>query len=116
MDFVTFVKEKKRMCDTFHDCDRGCPLFGLGEPFEFCSTSCMKQPEKAQEIVELWSEQNPENLTQKLLSEFRDNIFKNFEIEMEIRRHSTYGGLIDGFTMYAIRRIINTELERMMKK
>lgn len=57
MDAVLFLKEWKRMCDDMSCCVGGCPI-----NIEFadeCGVAVRENPEKAVEIVEKWSRENP---------------------------------------------------------
>ena len=49
MDALTFVKEKRRMCESFAECCK-CPV-GYG-----CNVC---EPEKLVAVVEKWHEENP---------------------------------------------------------
>lgn len=59
MDAVKFLKEKKRMCDKYANCDN-CPMnpknnkYGIG-----CSSLEREYPEKTVAIVEKWSAEHP---------------------------------------------------------
>lgn len=70
MDAVKFLKEKKRMCDSFDDyCTdcTGCEIESKSSGMH-CAEYIEKYPEQAVEIVEKWSEEHPEEtrLTQFL--------------------------------------------------
>lgn len=58
MDAVRFIKEKKRMCDSFDDYCNGCPISQRAGNFA-CSDFQYKHPEQAVAIVEKWSEEHP---------------------------------------------------------
>lgn len=57
MDAVKYLKERSRMCDTFGLSCSGCPL---GNSVEDCDDLQRERPEKAVEIVEKWSAENPQ--------------------------------------------------------
>lgn len=57
MDAVKYLKERNRMCDTFDLLCSGCPL---GNSVEDCDDLQRERPEKAVEMVEKWSKENPE--------------------------------------------------------
>jgi len=54
MEAIKFIKERDRMCRTYDDC-KGCPL----EADDDCTDFPNGSPERAVEIVEKWSEENP---------------------------------------------------------
>lgn len=58
MDAVKFLKELNRMCQEQEHCT-GCPLEKSGMNIANCIISAGKTPEKAVEIVEDWSKENP---------------------------------------------------------
>lgn len=59
MDAVRFLKEKKRMCDSFDDYCTGCGIREKNLKM-YCSTYIKKYPEQAVAIVEEWSEEHPQ--------------------------------------------------------
>lgn len=59
MDAVRFLKEKKRMCDSFDDYCTGCGIQEKNLKMH-CSTYIKKYPEQAVAIVEEWSEEHPQ--------------------------------------------------------
>lgn len=62
MDAVKFLKEKKRMCDSFDDyCTdcTGCEIESKSSGMH-CAEYIEKYPEQAVEIVEKWSEEHPQ--------------------------------------------------------
>ena len=67
MDAVRFLKEKKRMCDSFDDYCTGCGIQEKNLKM-YCSTYIKKYPEQAVAIVEEWSVEHPQEtrLTQFL--------------------------------------------------
>lgn len=70
MDAVKFLKEKKRMCDSFDnyctDCT-GCEIESKSSGMH-CAEYMEKYPEQTVEIVEKWSKEHPQEtrLTQFL--------------------------------------------------
>lgn len=54
MDAIKFLKEKKRMCDSYINCD-GC---GFGKVPK-CNHTEDDNPKKAVAIVEKWSKEHP---------------------------------------------------------
>lgn len=58
MEFIEFVKQRKRMCDISSDCSN-CPLYELYDQDTVCLTWCANNPLKAQEIVQKWAKENP---------------------------------------------------------
>ena len=60
MDAIKFMKEKKRMCESYTACIEACPLKKLVYENGFtCIRYCFDNPEKAVEIVEKWSSEHP---------------------------------------------------------
>ena len=59
MDAVRFLKEKKRMCDSFDDYCTGCGIREKNLKM-YCSTYIKKYPEQAVAIVEKWAEEHPQ--------------------------------------------------------
>ena len=57
MEAIKFIKERDRMCRTHDNCE-GCPLRKYGDCGD-CSDFPKTSPERAVEIVEKWSEENP---------------------------------------------------------
>ena len=64
MDAVTFLKEKKRMCDYEGKEGRGCthcPIFiNLIKGLDSCEDIGEKYPEEVVRLVQKWSHENPE--------------------------------------------------------
>lgn len=59
MDAVKFLKEKKRMCDSFGDYCTECEIYKI-QRIMHCDTSIEKYPEQTVEIVERWSKEHPQ--------------------------------------------------------
>ena len=60
MDAIKFMKEKKRMCESYSACIEACPLkIPVYENGFTCIRYCFDNPEKAVEIVEKWSADHP---------------------------------------------------------
>ena len=57
MDAVTYLKEKKRMCETMKQC-KECPLNSIKTGY-ICADLWKALPELSVEIVEKWSKDNP---------------------------------------------------------
>lgn len=62
MDAVKFLKEKKRMCELYDEC-QPCPVYDKRSEPQYESYSCDQFvscfPEKAVKIVEKWSKEHP---------------------------------------------------------
>lgn len=74
MDAIKFMKEKKRMCESYSACIESCPLkIPVYENGFTCIRYCFDNPEKAVEIVEKWSAEHPVKTRQsELLKMFPD--------------------------------------------
>ena len=60
MDAIKFMKEKKRMCESYSMCTEACPLkIPVYENGFTCIRYCFDNPEKAVAIVEKWSAEHP---------------------------------------------------------
>jgi hypothetical protein len=59
MDAVKFLKEMKRMCDSFDDYCNGCQISQRAGLFA-CSDFQYNHPEQSVAIVEEWSEEHPQ--------------------------------------------------------
>lgn len=63
MDAVTFLKEKKRMCDYEGGEGRGCtycPIYeNLLEGFDSCDDIDERRPQEVVKLVQKWSHENP---------------------------------------------------------
>lgn len=71
MDAVKFLKERKRMCDSFGDsCRTGCQIYIRADSM-MCSDFQSKCPEQTVEIVEKWSEEHPQKT-------IKDDFFEKF--------------------------------------
>lgn len=70
MDAVKFLKEKKRMCDSFDDYCTDCTGCKIESKMSgmHCAEYIEKHPEQAVAIVEKWAEEHPQEtyLTQFL--------------------------------------------------
>lgn len=76
MEFSTFVKERKRMCDSMTGCDK-CPVREIHLELEpttpFCTAFILRYPEQVELIVAKWSAEHPrQTILQKLLEHFPD--------------------------------------------
>lgn len=60
MDAVKYLKERKRMCDSYNNMCDGC---GFGK-IPKCNHTEEDNPEKAVEIVEKWSAEHPMKMRQ----------------------------------------------------
>lgn len=67
MDAVKFLKEKKRMCDSFGESCTGC-MIHINRHELRCFHFCEKYPEQAVATVEKWAAEHPQEtrLTQFL--------------------------------------------------
>lgn len=75
-DFVTVIKERKRMCDHFDSCG-ACPL-DINTP---CRNWMIDHPEEAQEIILKWSKENPATTNRMKLKEvFGFDVALMFEV------------------------------------
>lgn len=59
MDAVRFLKEKKRMCDSFNNYCDGCKIESQSRDIG-CGVYIKKYPERAVAVVEEWSAEHPE--------------------------------------------------------
>ena len=60
MDTIKFMKEKKRMCNSYSECTEICPLKKLMDENRLtCLGYCFAHPEEAVSIVEKWSAEHP---------------------------------------------------------
>lgn len=66
MDAVKFLREFSRMCRKYYSCV-GCPM--TEEPFCDCAKLSQEDQERAVEIVENWSRENPEEIGKKYIIE-----------------------------------------------
>ena len=73
MDAVKYLKERKRMCDSYNNRCDGC---GFGDAPQ-CNHTEDDNPEKAVAIVEKWSKDHPKKTRQSELLK----MFPNAEIE-----------------------------------
>ena len=73
MDAVKYLKERKRMCDSYNNMCDGC---GFGKVPK-CNRTEDDNPEKAVAIVEKWSDEHPKKTRQSELLK----AFPNAEIE-----------------------------------
>ena len=71
MDAIMFLKEWKRMCKTMPDCDIDCPFGGKFSSRVDCELDIQNKPEKAVEILEHWSKENP-------MKTIMDDFFEKF--------------------------------------
>lgn len=77
MDAIKFMKEKKRMCNSYSECTEICPLKKLMDENRLtCLGYCFAHPEEAVSIVKKWSTEHPIKTRQ---SEFL-KIFPNASI------------------------------------
>lgn len=53
---IDFIKEKERMCNSYNDDCKGCPL---DNEDVFCSQILINNTEKAVKLVQKWSDENP---------------------------------------------------------
>lgn len=54
-EFLKVVKERKRMCESYGDPCKGCPLeFAIS-----CKNWMLAHPEETEEIIMEWSEKHP---------------------------------------------------------
>lgn len=59
MDAIEYLKELKRMCDSYPSC-LICPLFNWSNEYRVkCHVFQKNHPEKAVELVEKWSKEHP---------------------------------------------------------
>lgn len=80
MDAVKFLKEKKRMCDSYSACTKACLLRKpMDENGVTCLGYCFAHPEDAVAIVEKWSAEHPVKTRQ---SEFL-KMFPNAELSTD---------------------------------
>ena len=78
MDAIKFMKEKKRMCESYSMCTEACLLKKpVDESRLTCLGYCFAHPEEAVEIVEKWSSEHPKKTRQSELLK----AFPNAEIE-----------------------------------
>ena len=70
MDAVKFLKEIKRMCDSFDDNCAGCEIHRQNLSL-YCSTYIKKYPEQAVAIVEKWAKEHPRETR-------KDDFFEKF--------------------------------------
>lgn len=70
MDAAKYIKEKKRMCNTYHNCD-GCPIKIAREDDYFCSEWILEYTNEAVALVERWSEEHPQRT-------FKDDFLEKF--------------------------------------
>lgn len=60
MDAIKFMKEKKRMCNSYSECTEICPLKKLMDENRLtCLVYCFAHPEEAVSIVKKWSTEHP---------------------------------------------------------
>lgn len=78
MDAIKFMKEKRRMCNSYSRCTDACllrkPMYKSGVT---CLGYCFAYPEEAVAIVEKWSAEHPVKTKQSELLK----VFPNAEIE-----------------------------------
>lgn len=68
MDAIKFMKEKKRMCNSYSECTEICPLKKLMDENRLtCLGYCFAHPEEAVSIVEEWSKEHPAKTRQSEL-------------------------------------------------
>lgn len=78
MDAIKFMKEKKRMCNSYSACTEACLLKKpMDENRLTCIGYCFAHPEDAVAIVEKWSKDHPKKTRQSELLK----MFPNAEIE-----------------------------------
>lgn len=71
MDAVTYLKEKKRMCDAMKDGCENCPMQGC----KGCGSIEIEDPETAVDYVEMWSKEHPKETNKtRFLAEHREHI------------------------------------------
>lgn len=72
MDALEFLRERQRMCDTqlnSGESCKGCSLDEIIDRGDVCSVWCFRNPEKAIEVVEQWSEEHPSKTRQSVFLE-----------------------------------------------
>ena len=67
MDTIKFIKESKRMCDSFNSCNE-CPAFDSFGPCKILSCNKYSAEEKLS-IVEKWSKDHPAKTRQSVFLE-----------------------------------------------
>lgn len=93
MDAVMFLKEWKRMCKVDISGCMGCPLDEIKGGM--CRYSVYKEPERAVEIVEKWSKENPMKTIMDDFFEKFPNARKTKDGLPEICPTAVYGGKRD---------------------
>ena len=80
MDAVKFLREFKRMCKN-HNC-KDCPAWKLPFCFGDCKNLSQEKQERMVEIVENWSEENPEEIGKKYIIEIEKiTYYGNYKIK-----------------------------------
>lgn len=70
-EFVTVIKERKRMCESFDFCTNGCPLYDSTKSGSLCFGWISQHPEEAERTILKWAADNPEPDTIKDLDELK---------------------------------------------
>ena len=77
-EFVEVMKNARRMCLTYRDCNESCPFYAEME--EMCTAICNKEEEdviiKAEEIIMAWAKEHPvETMLSKFIEVFgKENV------------------------------------------
>lgn len=75
MDAIMFLKEKRRMCDSYGLCTT-CPLYSWDK---YCSAEMTNEPEEVIAIVEKWSNEHPQKtLKDDFLEKYPDAETNNY--------------------------------------
>ena len=76
MDAVKYLRERKRICDKYEDCD-GCPMSETNNRYGIiCGSLNEEHPEEAVAIVEKWSKEHPAKTRQSAIL----NVFPNAKL------------------------------------
>lgn len=89
MDAIEFMKERKRMCNSYSVCTEICPLKKLMDENRLtCLGCCFAYPKETVAIVKKWSAENPIKTRQsEFLKMFPDaDIHRNGILEICPRR------------------------------
>ena len=57
MNFMRFAQERNRMCNTYKNTCKCCPI--AETTTAICGSWCLRHPEEAAAVVERWAEEHP---------------------------------------------------------
>ena len=65
MEFKEFVRQYKRMCDTFKDGCEGCAIGKIADAanIDECEAACLSEPKAVEAVVSAWVASHPEQAT-----------------------------------------------------